>query len=169
MLLKQHTLNRGFTNVQDNFKNHFTDSIFYEIELTAKYCKMLGTQVFEKYSVGIPIEEFAILDTILCNPGICQRDLAKLVLRDRANTGKLLDSLEKKGYVERKLAIKNNRPVKITSLTEEGTKRTIEVSNRVKPHMEMIKEKIQNSDLGKLRDMLQEFRDVLNKTLEIRI
>ena len=82
--------------------NHFTDSISYQTELTAKYWKMLGNQLFEKFNIhDLSIEEFGILDTLLCNPAICQRDLAKIILRDRANTGKLLDNLEKKGLVGR--------------------------------------------------------------------
>ena len=150
-------------------KKHFTDSIFYEIELTAKYCQMLGRQAFEKFGIDIPLEEFTILDTIFCNPGICQRDIAKIVLRDRANTGKLLDNLEKKGLIVRKLNIKNNRPVKIAELTEAGIAKTNEVSQKFRPHVDLIKEKIQNSDLSRLRDMLKELREVLNNTLEIKI
>ena len=98
-------------------KEHYTDTIFYQIELTAKYCKMLGAQVFELYKTGISVEEYTVLDTLLSHPELCQRDLAKLILKDRANTGKLLDGLEKKGLVTRKLAIKNNRPVKIIEIT----------------------------------------------------
>ena len=82
-------------------KEHYTDTLFYQIELTAKYCKLLGQQVFEKYNTGITVEEFAVLDTVLCNGELCQRDVAKLILKDRANTGKLLDTLEKKGLIIR--------------------------------------------------------------------
>ena len=154
---------------QPKLKTHFTDSIFYEIELTAKYCTMLGTQVFEKFNTGIPVKEFTTLDTILCNPGICQRDLAKLILVDRANTGKILDSLEKKGFIERKLAVKNNRPVKIAELTEAGRKKTEEVTALVRPHMETVRKKIQNTDLSKVTSLLKELREDLKDTIEIQI
>lgn len=150
-------------------ENHFTDSIFYEIELTAKYCKMLGAQIFEDIDAGVSVEEFSTLDTLLCNPEICQRDLAKLILKDRANTGKILDSLEQKGFIERQLSVKNNRPVKISKLTPKGRAKVIEISEVVKPHTEMIKSKILNSDLKQLKTMLQEFRDVLDSSLEIKI
>ena len=87
-------------------QEHYIDTIFYQIELTAKYCKMLGQQVFEQYDTGISLEEYTILDTLIRNKDLCQRDLAKLILKDRANTGKLLDTLEKKGLISRKLAVK---------------------------------------------------------------
>lgn len=154
---------------QPKLKSHFTDSIFYEIELTAKYCTMLGAQVFEKFNTGIPVKEFSTLDTILCNPGICQRDLARLILVDRANTGKILDSLEKKGYIARKLAVKNNRPVKIAELTEAGRKKAESVTALIRPHMEVVRKKIQNSDLIKVTSLLRELRDVLKDTIEIQI
>lgn len=65
---------------------HYTDSIYYELEKTARYCRFLGVQVFDKLGVDINPSEYATLDTISCNPGLCQRDLAKLILKDRANT-----------------------------------------------------------------------------------
>ena len=96
---------------------HFTDTIFYQVELTARYTKMLGTQLFGKLGVGLTPEEFAALDTISAHNELCQRDIAKLILKDRANTGKLLDSLEQKGLITRELSVKNNRPVKILKIT----------------------------------------------------
>ena len=55
---------------------HFTDTIFYQIELTARYTKLLGTQLFGKLGVGLTPEEFAPLDTISAHTELCQRDLA---------------------------------------------------------------------------------------------
>ena len=150
-------------------KKHFTDTIFYQIELTAKYCKLMGQQVFEKYNVGLTVEEYSVLDTLICKPEICQRDLAKLILKDRANTGKILDSLEKRGYVKRKLAIKNNRPVKIAEITDLGKDRVEEVSEKLRPHMQVVMDKINNSDLARVSDLLRELREFLNDTLEIQI
>lgn len=150
-------------------KKHFTDTIFYQIELTAKYCKLMGQQVFEKYNVGLTVEEYSVLDTLLCKPEICQRDLAKLILKDRANTGKILDSLEKHGYIRRKLAIKNNRPVKIAEITDSGKAKVEEVYGKLRPHMEIVMERIDNSDLARVSDLLRELREFLGETLEIQI
>lgn len=150
-------------------QTHFTDSIFYQIELTAKYCKLLGQQVFEKYNAGLSVEEFSALDTLFCNPEICQRDLAKLILKDRANTGKLIDSLEKKGFVQRHLSIKNNRPVKIAKITEEGINKLKDVHEKLKPNMDYVNEKIKNSDVAKVSDLLKELRELLSESIENKI
>ena len=91
---------------------HYIDSIYYDVELTAYAMRMLGRQLFENLNLGITLAEHAALDTIFCNAGICQRDLAKLILTDRANTGRILDSLEEKGLITRFVDLKNNRLVK---------------------------------------------------------
>lgn len=148
---------------------HFTDTIFYQIELTARYTKMLGMQLFGKLGVGLTIEEFAALDTISAHSELCQRDLAKLILKDRANTGKLLDTLEQKGYIKRELAVKNNRPVKIISITDFGMESYTEIYKKLKPHHRIVKEKIANTDLAKVGELLKDLREILEDTIEIDI
>ena len=148
---------------------HFTDTIFYQIELTARYTKMLGMQLFGKLGVGLTIEEFSALDTISANKELCQRDLAKLLLKDRANTGKLLDSLEEKGLITRALSVKNNRPVKIVTITELGSKTYNEVYKRLTPHHKIVEEKIANTDLAKVGGLLKELREILEETIDIDI
>ena len=148
---------------------HFTDTIFYQIELTARYTKMLGTQLFGKLGVGLTPEEFAALDTISAHDGLCQRDIAKLILKDRANTGKLLDALESKGFIERELTSKNNRPVKIVKITKLGTKVYTETYARLEPHHKMVKERIANTDLEKVGELLRDLREILEDTIDIDI
>ena len=150
-------------------KGTFTDSIFHEIELTAKYCKKLGAQVLEQYDTDLQVEEFVVLDTLINNEGICQRDIARLILKDRANTGKIINNLEKKGLVERVITVKNNRPVKIPKLTLEGIKKTKEVMTLVKPHLDKVNDKIKDLELTQIRFLLASLRHVLGETLEIKI
>lgn len=175
MLLKQHTVFRVFTNqklyeeLMADTTQHFTDTIFYQIELTARYVKLLGVQLFGKLGIGLTPEEFSALDTIQAHDSLCQRDLAKLILKDRANTGKLLDSLEAKGYVERELSVKNNRPVKIVRITELGQELYYTVHEKLIPHHKVVKERIANTDLEKLGELLKDLRDVLEDTIDIDI
>ena len=72
---------------------HYTDSIYYELEQTARLMKILTLQLFDKLKLNITPDEYFALDTVSVNAGICQRDLAKLLLKDRANTGRILESL----------------------------------------------------------------------------
>ena len=148
---------------------HFTDTIFYQIELTAKYCKLLGQQVFDKFNVGISLEEYSVLDVLTVNGPLCQRDIAKIILKDRANTGKLLDVLAKKGFISRELTVKNNRPVKLVNITDSGTEKINEVAEKVRPNYNLVREKINNRNLTKVGDLLKELREILKETIEIQI
>jgi DNA-binding MarR family transcriptional regulator len=150
-------------------KEHFRNTIFYQIELTAKYCKLLGAQVFEQFNIGLSVEEYTILDTLLTEQELCQRDLAKLILKDRANTGKLLDGLEKRGLITRKLSVKNNRPVKLIEITELGVKQAEDAASKIRPHYLAIKKQIDNSDIAKVGELLTELRQTLNESLKIQI
>ena len=68
---------------------HYTDSIYYQLEQTAKYCRALGIQMFQNLNIPLTMDEFVALDVIQANDGICQRELAKLILKDRPNTGRI--------------------------------------------------------------------------------
>ena len=147
----------------------FTDTFYYDLELTTKFLRLFSVEFFKKLNTKLSQDEYVTIETILCNAGICQRDLAKIILKDRANTGKLLDSLERKGYITRQLSIKNNRPVKIVSITEAGVNKAEEVTGKIRPHMEVVKSRIDNSDIARVGDLLKELRNVLDETLEIQI
>ena len=155
--------------MKTSIHEHFTDTIFYQIELTAKYCKLLGQQVFEKFNTGITVDEYAVLDVLTTNDMLCQRDIAKLILKDRANTGKLLDTLAEKNYVERELTVKNNRPVKMVKITKEGLAKLNEVADKVRPSYNLVREKIKTRNLAKVGDLLIELRNILKETIEIQI
>ena len=130
---------------------------------------MLGMQLFGKLGVGLTIDEFSALDTISANQELCQRDLAKLILKDRANTGKLLDALEAKGLIKRELAVKNKRPVKIVSITEDGKAMYKDIYNRLAPHHKIVEERIANADLERIGESLKELREILEETIDIDI
>jgi DNA-binding MarR family transcriptional regulator len=129
----------------------------------------LGQQVFERFNLGISLEEYSVLDVLIVNDSLCQRDIAKLILKDRANTGKLLDVLAKKGLITRELTVKNNRPIKLVKITDDGIKKVNEVSEKARPNYNLVKEKINNRNLAKVGDLLKELREVLKETIEIQI
>ncbi|HIS36093.1 TPA: MarR family transcriptional regulator [Candidatus Scatousia excrementigallinarum] len=152
-----------------NTKKHYTDSIYYDIELTARIMKLLGTQVFENLKIGITPEEHAALDTIFCHPGICQRDLAKLILKDRANTGRILHSLESKNLITRTIDMKNNRLIKKMIITDEGNKKLEETNDKVKLHLQNVSCKFREEEIYKLQETLRAFRKNLEELVNMNI
>ena len=57
---------------------------------------------------------------MICNPDVCQRDLAKLVLKDTSHLSKILNTLEKRDLIQRPISKKGNRIVRKITITENG-------------------------------------------------
>jgi len=157
------------TEVEMSENKHFIDSIYYDIELTARVMKVLGAQTFEKLHLGVTPEEHAALDTISCHVGICQRDLAKLILKDRANTGRILNSLEEKKLITRFVDVKNNRLIKKMALTEEGYKKLQQTNNKLKKMFQEVSCKFNDEEIDKLQDNLRKFRSHLEEFVNMNI
>lgn len=147
---------------------HFTDSIFYKLEQTAKYCRYLGVQVFQKLNFEITMDEFCTMEAIMLHNGICQRDLAKLILKDRPNTGRILNSLEEKGYIKRFADTKNNRLVRKMYLTDEGKKLLEDTSKILRDYIGNLP-KISDDIKENLSNSLVTFKQILENEVEINI
>ncbi len=148
---------------------HYIDSIYYDLELTANMFRALGSQLFESLGFDISMTEHAALDTILCNSGICQRDLAKLIFKDRANTGRILDSLESKGLITRYVDVKNNRLVKKMGVTEKGHKKLEEVRSKIEEYLAGIALATSEEEVQQLQSSLRKFRERILETVNINI
>lgn len=115
------------------------------------------------------MDEFIAMDTISLNDGMCQRELAKLILKDRANTGRILNSLEKKGYIERFVDTKNNRLVRRMRLTQEGKDVTMEVSRILREYISKLPEVFPENDKLELIESVKRFREGLEQEVEMKI
>lgn len=148
---------------------HYTQSIHYELEQTARLMKILGVQLFEKLNIDLSMDEYAALDTISLYENICQRDLAKLILKDRANTGRILNSLEDKGLITRLIDTKNNRLVKKVSILEEGKEKLTEINDKIICHFKVTtgrisKEKIEIAHLA-LKQLRKELEAIVTMNI----
>jgi DNA-binding MarR family transcriptional regulator len=148
---------------------HYTNSIFYQLEQTAKFCRFLGAQTFQKLKMPVTTDEFAALDVLMVHNEICQRELAKLILKDRPNTGRILNSLEEKGLVKRVADTKNNRLIRKISLTPKGEEVTKEVSIKLKDYISKLPKVFSDEDKVELISLLKQFRASLEKEVEMNI
>lgn len=148
---------------------HYTESIHYDIEQLARVMKLGATQTFNKLKIELSPEEYSTLDVISCHSGICQRDLAKLIFKDRANTGKILTSLEEKGCITRFVDTKNNRLVRKMAITEKGYKVLINTNKALEGHIEQVLDKIPLVDMEQLQNSLKLLRTNIEKILELNI
>ena len=71
--------------------------------------------------------------------------------------------------IERELSVKNNRPVKILKISSKGKKVYNDVYEKLTPHHKFVEEKIANTDLAKLGELLKDLREILEDTIDIGI
>ena len=167
------------TIVSDNKENnkmtdikqipHYTESIFYELKQTARMIKFHAIQQFTDMGIDLTPEEYSTLDTIMCNPQLCQRDLAKLLLLDRANTGRILNKLEEKKLISRLIDTKNNRLVKKVDITDEGINELNSINNKIIKTYKAIAEKIPPEEFESVKTAIRNLRINLEKHIENKI
>ena len=148
---------------------HYTESIIYAMEHTVTYFKIKGAQFFNQLDIGVTIDQFGALDAIYCNKDICQRDLSKIILKDRSNTGRILSILEENGFIERVVETKSNRLVKKIYMTEKG-KRIIEDNHtKLTSAFSKVFEEVSEEEFATLRKTLDKLKDSLSKNTSIQI
>lgn len=147
----------------------YTESFYYHIGLTARYLKILASQIFENVHANISFEDFIVLDLLKTEGKMCQRDLAKFLLKDRGNTGRILQNLEKKNYIDIKIETKGQRIIKMVYLAEQGreylefiSKKLRDVINKLRLHLdEKFEEQMVNS--------LKHCQDKIKQLIELQI
>lgn len=126
-------------------------------------------QLFNKLDLEISPDEYSALDTISINADICQRDLAKQIIKDRANTGRLVNSLEQKGFITRCIDTKNNRLVKKLTITKAGQEELKLINGKIQSYVEGVVEATSHNEIEEVRLILKNFRRNLEKTVEMNI
>ena len=133
----------------------YENSLFFQINSCSRHLHLAFEQLIQELNLGITSSEYLALAIIIDTKDCCQRDLARLILKDRANTGKLANSLQQKGYINIELNTKNNRPVKILSPSKKG----IEINEKVRKITDPLYKKIESEMSKKLmNDMIENLK-----------
>lgn len=148
---------------------HYIDSVLYVLEQTTIYTRVKGAQLFNELKLGITADQFIALDAVYCNKDICQRDLSKIILKDRSNTGRILNILEENGFITRSIETKGKRLVKKIYITEKG-KKIIENSHpKIRTAFAEVFDEISEEEFHSLRAILEKVRHSLSKITSIQI
>lgn len=150
-------------------KTNYEDSLVYQINATAKYFDKIFEQFFKELNIGVSATEHLALALIDDLKDCCQRDLARIILKDRANTGKLARSLKEKGLIDIKLSTKNNRPVKILTTTKKGKDLLKNSASLFEPLKEKFEQQFSNEKLEEIKNALKDFTEVIATTLKVNI
>ena len=95
--------------------------------------------------------------------------MAKLILKDRANTGRILNELEQKGFITRFIDTKNNRLVKKLGITEAGLTELNNINHKIKAYLSGVTKRIPPEDIARVQETLKAFRLELEKVVETNI
>ena len=95
--------------------------------------------------------------------------MAKIILKDRPSTGRILNSLEKKGYIERVADTKNNRLIRKIILTKGGKNVLSEITLKIKEYLQNIPKNFSQKKISEMKDLMKDFREILKKEVEISI
>lgn len=146
----------------------YKESLQYNLEATARVLQEAISVRFKELDFGLSYDEFIILDEIFHNPGILQIELAKRILKGRAYTGKFLVELEKKGYVERKTAIKGKKQVVIpVYITQNGKKVHKTAVKTIKDFMTFMPS-IEDNNIDKLIEFLQLLKENVENKYNVK-
>ena len=110
---------------------HYTKSLLYELELTSRVLHESMLCYFKQKEFEITPDEYIILDCLYMNPNIIQMELAKMILKGRAHTGKFLKSLEKKGMITRTPVQRGATIVMKLEITTDGLEIYNKISNEI--------------------------------------
>ena len=148
--------------------NHCIHSLFFELDQASRLAKAYCSKHYDsEFSKKLSFDEFFILDTILCNPDIHQSDLAKKILKGRSHTSKYLIALEKKGYIERTIVVKNHKSVRILKMTQKGHDVYRESNKIEQKFISEIDSMINPKDINLIRKHLKQVKETILKLDDI--
>lgn len=148
---------------------HYIDTLIHLVERIYIYARIKGAQFFKELNIDVTIDQFIALDAIYCNKDICQRDLSKIILKDRSNTGRILNILEEKGFVKREIETKGKRLVKKVYITKKGENLVEEYIPKLCLAFIEVFDEISEGEFAVLRANLEKMKLCLSETTSIQI
>ena len=155
--------------IMEKITEKYENSLFFQLNSNAKYYNRLFEKFFKELYIEVNGLEHLALTVISQTENCCQRDLARILVKDRANTGKIVNVLEKKGLINIELKQKNNRPAKILTLTKKGEKINEEVHQIILPLITKIYTEIDIKEIEQTKQTLNKLRKAVEKNIKIDI
>lgn len=143
-------------------------SISNEIVSCATLIKVLTLRKFSEQNFDITPEQFVILDTIIENEELYQRQLGEILGKDRANIARLISILENKGLVEREIS-SNGRQINKIKITQKGK----DLRNKILPVISKVRQSylddIEYEDIKKCFTILNKIKENISKNTKLQI
>jgi len=79
---------------------HLADSLGFTLHRTYMRMRAISARRLRPY--GLTPDQFAVLAILWDHPGLSQREVAQILIKDAANVTRIIDRLEDKGLLERR-------------------------------------------------------------------
>lgn len=134
--------------MQFNIDNSFG----YWINVVALKLKNELNRCFSNYE--ITAEQWAVLNRLWDKDGVTQKELAEKTAKDQPNTGRILEKLEKKGFISRQ-SDKNDRRILLVFLTPKGREYREEMITGAMEVLQRASKDISDDEIETLKSILQ--------------
>ncbi len=135
---------------------------------TGNLSKVFAIQTFVNSNLNITPEQFSVLHVLVENGCLYQRQISALTLKDRPNISRILNILEKIGYVSKTPDVNKRKIVKI-NITQDG----IDLYNQAVPTILKVwhetVEGIPEEELDILNNVLEKINKNLLSKVNIQI
>ncbi len=133
-----------------------------------KMVRAIAIQKFSKANFPITPEQFTVLTAIIDHDGLYQRQISALTLKDRPNITRIINILEKMGYVTKTPDV-NKRKIYKINITEKGR----EIYNLVLPtvaeHWQNTVKEVSDEELTSCLRVLNKIKSNLEEKLNMQI
>lgn len=156
-------------SLEKDYFNCYARTLPYLIDKTSVYLRLRGSNLLNELGADITLEQFITLDAISSFDGICQRDLAKILLKDRSNVTRILNILENKNLIKRETSNKGNRVVKVAQITQNGVDVLLKYQNKMKDDLNQFLSQFDSQKLEITAQILAEISAKVSENASIQI
>ncbi len=143
------------------------NSLSNEIVSCATLIKVLTLRCFNEHDFEITPEQFIILDTIVRNEKIYQRQLGEILGKDRANVTRIINILENKDLVK-KIIDSNGRKINRIIISEKGKN----LRNKILPVISKIRESYLNDieieEIATCKAILEKIKNNISQNIKLQ-
>ena len=154
---------------EKNFFDCYARTFPYLVDKASVYIRLRGSSLLGELGADITLEQFITLDAISANNEVCQRDLAKILLKDRSNVTRIINILENKGLITRETTNKGKRAVKITHLTKKGVAVMDQLADKMKQDLNSLMAEFDSEELLITEKVLKGITEKISQKVKIQI
>ena len=156
--------------MNDNIKKMIENFLPYQIDYTANFNKSFRRE-FQSQCVSpeIGADEFTILRLLDIEADVSQTDIAKVLFKGKAHIGKILNDMERNGYIKRVVDTKNNIMIKKNIMTEKALKQLELGKVKSKIIEDKMKSEFSKEEELQFISYLKRFRKVLDSIVDVKL